>query len=455
MTVRMLVRYGLVLTSVWAASLSGCAESKFKGTSGAVHPTLTKDFTQASYPKAQTSAAQGFSGDPQTEKFEQGEWGALDLLIVIDNSNSMKEEQSNLATKLEPLLSKVSNADWQVAVVTTDVADNCQRALIKKSDADATTKFSDAINAGILGSPKERSVLRAIDGLKCATTLLGPTWVRANSTLVTLIVSDEDNCSDGKDCTGKESDGSLLVDYLSSIRKLGEDAKVYGIFWQPGTVCATGFHEANILDSVVKQTGGKSGSICDADYSTTLTAISEDVRQILKYEFDLGHAPDQGTLKITVDGKAWDKYLLDASKVKFTEAPPFGSKVEVGYSFGKAGDLRSDFPLDKQPVDGSFAVTVDGNPVDASTYNWDKATKRLKFTAAPPEKSAIVVDYKEQTTLGNVFDLGLGIEPSTIEVTVDAVDSEGASYDPATGKLTITPTPTEGVQIHVNYQEHH
>ena len=107
--------------------VSACNTTRFKGASGAgrLNPTVTKDFTQDDYPSVTTSHKQGRAGDPQSQNFEQGEWGMLDLLVVIDNSGSMTEEQANLSTKLQPLLSKIAKSNWQIAVVTTDPADGC------------------------------------------------------------------------------------------------------------------------------------------------------------------------------------------------------------------------------------------------------------------------------------------------------------------------------------------
>lgn len=450
----------LTLILAVLATTTACNESKFKGGGGAVHPTLTKEFTQDSYPVAQTSSVQGFSGNPEAQNFEQGEWGALDILIVIDNSGSMAEEQANLSSKLDPLLSKLTNADWQIAVVTSDPKDGCQRALIKKTDADAAQKFSEAINAGTLGNGKERQVLQAVNAIDC----FGRKWVRDGSTLVTLIVSDEDNCSTGLnagDCgTGAEADGSLLTDKLGAIRKIGQDAKVYGLIIRPtDSQCPTRDGQGNVLgnvgnvlDDIIKKTGGKSGAICDADYTTTLKAISEDVRQILKYEFDLAETPDQGTLKITVDGKDWTKFTLEGKHVKFTDVPPFGSKVEVAYKVGADGQVSSEVKLTDKAASGKMTVKVDGQVADPSTYTYDEASNAITFASEPAEKAKIEVSYQKQVKLANTFNLGLGVREDTIEVTVNGEDAEFA-YDRSTGMIEITPTPPAEAKIVVTYKE--
>ena len=54
-----------------------------------------------------------------------------------------------------------------------------------------------------------------------------------------------------------------------------------------------------------------------------------------------------GTLKITVDGQDWTKYTLDGKHVKFTDVPPFGSKIDVSFKVGADGQLSSVVKLDK------------------------------------------------------------------------------------------------------------
>jgi hypothetical protein len=65
-------------------------------------------------------------GDPQPIDGD-GCQAALDVLLIIDNSGSMGEEQALLASALiEPLLNPLdlSGVDWRLAVTTTDVGNN-------------------------------------------------------------------------------------------------------------------------------------------------------------------------------------------------------------------------------------------------------------------------------------------------------------------------------------------
>lgn len=149
------------------------------------------------------------------ENFSQGITNTkLDIMVVIDNSSSMAEEQENLSTKLNPLLEEVADSDWQIAVVTTDPTDTCLRTLIKKGDANYYSKFRRAVTAGTGGTHIERGLLQAVRGLKGCSS---GSWIRDDSALAILIVSDEDNCSvNGSKCA--EAIPSVNIPDISSRR---------------------------------------------------------------------------------------------------------------------------------------------------------------------------------------------------------------------------------------------
>jgi hypothetical protein len=449
----------LAAATMLPLTVLACNKSNFKGRSEIINPTITKEFTQDEYPVASSSYTQGHYGDPTDENFEQGEWGQLDILVVIDNSASMKEEQANLATKLGALLSHVERADWQIGIVTTDPTPYQSGVfrkkidMIKKSETNAADRFAALIQgAGTAGSGLERHFVQAVNALKGEYS--SAPWVRADSTVVVLFVSDEDNCAGDANniCTPAEQNESV-TDYLSSIRTLGKDAKAYGIFWEPSTTCTSAYAEATQLAAAVAATGGKPGSICDGDYTTTLKAISQDVAQILKYEFDLAHAPDDGTLEILVDGKNWDKFTLEGQKVKFSEPPPFGSKVEVSYRHGREGELAKSFPLEKAPVADSIYVEVGGAKIAPGTYRWDDTLKKVVFDDAPGERAEVKFTYKENVALNNVYDIGPDVDVRTLSVLVNDQAVKDFVYDAKTGRLTINPPPAELAKIKISFKQ--
>ncbi|RYZ49820.1 MAG: hypothetical protein EOP07_23905, partial [Proteobacteria bacterium] len=120
---------------------------------------------------------------------QKGVRGTADILIVVDNSDSMDAEQKNLSSKLTSLLSSLKDIDWQIGVVSTTVktenkVDKCEIDIIKSSDSDIESRFSKAVSKGTNGATNEQGIRQAVNGLKCPQK----PWVRADSTVAVLIL---------------------------------------------------------------------------------------------------------------------------------------------------------------------------------------------------------------------------------------------------------------------------
>ena len=348
---------------------------------------------------------QGTGEKPQEETFQQTAAGLLDVLVVVDNSGSMSQEQSNLAPRLTDLLSSVRDSNWQIGLISTDPSESKIRTLIKKSDANAEQAFKDSVNSfGVNGSGNERGILQAVNGLKSvAPGAESGAWLRPNSVVAVLIVSDEDNCSDGNDC--KNSDGTLkdfaksdyLVDHLKSIRVVGTSARSYGIFYVPGdTQCTTGFKQGFIYQELVNATSGKYGSICDASYSSTLSAISADIKTILKQQFELKNEPVANSVKVFVNGDETSKFSIAGRVVSFpdTALPPVGSAIKITYVVQASSAYFTRLTLTEKPVIDSLTVQVDAAMLAPTDFSYRADDKSITFKSVPPEGARVLVRYK-------------------------------------------------------------
>lgn len=67
----------------------------------------------------------GFTQLTQEDLFQQNRLNTVDVLLVVDNSCSMIEEQSKLATNFDSFIQYFDDADvdWQIGVITTDTND--------------------------------------------------------------------------------------------------------------------------------------------------------------------------------------------------------------------------------------------------------------------------------------------------------------------------------------------
>lgn len=78
----------------------------------------------------------GYTDAVWTDTFQQDAANAVDLLVVVDTSGSMREEQENLGRNFDALLARFAAADvdWQIGVATTDVEDERERGRLQGGD---------------------------------------------------------------------------------------------------------------------------------------------------------------------------------------------------------------------------------------------------------------------------------------------------------------------------------
>ena len=399
--------------------------------------------------------AQGSELQNMSEGFQQNDSpsGLLDILVVIDNSGSMAEEQANLSTKLSPLLSYVQDSDWRIAVVTTDPDDGCLRGLVNKGDGNTQQAFATAVTAGTSGTGIEQGIRQAVNSLSgnCSG---GQNWVRENSTIAVLLVSDEDNCSDGTKCNNQAwSSADYLIDYLDSQRELGVNARVYGLLWHPSqdqTQCSTALRQSPIYAEAIDATGGAWGSICESDYTNTLQSISLDISVILKNQFALQYAPLENTVEILVDGQAMTSgYSIKGNVIEFSEPPTAGAQVAINYSF-MVDPPKKSFKLFGNADPTSVEVYLDGS--QASRFDYDTASKTVSFNKAPAVREVKIV-YREASNLPTDFAVEAGLESDSLQVSVggQAVASDQFVYFADSGLIRFAEPPADGAEIKVAY----
>jgi hypothetical protein len=444
-------------------SLPSCKSSQFTGGSTrtpALPPVQLRDFSQDTREVRQVQVKQGSSGASNNQIHNVTAMGIVDIVVVVDNSGSMQEEQTNLSTRMAPLLSAIRDSDWKMVVVSTDANNEYFRGPISKSTFNYENTFSNYVmNAGVRGSGLERPILRAVDALRWRP-FLGGSWLRPNSTVAVVILTDEDNCHIDNDrgygCSGfSDASGDYLTNYLSNIRTVGTDARVYGIFWHPSQTqaqCGTALKQADIIANVVQRTGGTWGSICDADYSATLSKISNDVAKILKADFVLGSQPDQGTFRMTVNGQAWTDYQLSGRQVTFTRKPPVGAVIRVEYRSGAYGEVTNRFDLPEAPAGGVVTATIGGQPAGEVTY--DAATGKAVFAQRPPDGSTVLMSYKVDSPLKTVFEIAPNADTRFLKVSVNGnvVDRANYNYNSTTGAITFKVPPPESASIRVEWR---
>lgn len=421
-------------------------------------------FKQNERELATASYQQGYTGDAWSEEFAISDVGKLDLLVVIDNSGSMFDEQANLGSKLSSLTKFLVSTDWQMAVVTTD--NSCLRngRTIKKNDPDADKAFAEAINAGTEGSGDENGIFTAYRAFQGICDTGNSQWVRSDAALAVLFVSDEDShCGGGpneSDCMAGELPRDL-VNLMKSMRPM-ENLKAYGLTWSRDDrnsnnqrICqnnSNGESEGRRYRDVIDALGGIRRSICLEDYSEALESISKNVARQVKYEFQLRHPPELHTINVSIDGQASHDFEITGNMLKLKKVTGEQAKLAVSYLYGSQ-PMFDKIPLAELPADGTLSIKINGEEQDEHAVMIDTEKKILEFMHTPPEKSKVEVSYRKDQPLVSGFDLdGLPILGDISTVAINGQETHDYVYDRETGSLTFDTPPIDGALVDVTYR---
>jgi len=448
----------IILTVMAISLIAGCGadEVSFVGNSDGV-PLQTINLIQGEVGERYVQQA-----ETQREQFQQDlKEAKLDLLIVMDNSGSMQPQQGNMASRMEALLSSVSDADWQIAVTTTDTSDPCIIGTLRRGEPNLNSRFHDLMTQGTNGSPREMGIFTAERALRMPAGCNTAPWVRPDSVIAVLIVSDEDNCSLGlrlgNDCPGAPHQrADYLINYLSSVRTVGETARVYGLIWVPGTSCPSaaqsGGRTGNVYMTAIQATGGQAGSICDADYSNTLNSISKDMSVILNRQFKLAYNPDPRTVIITINDVQLSpsEFSIRDRTVALKNAPADGASIVIKYD-PLAADQQTSFAIRKGAEEDIF-VMINGRLLLQDEYVVDRVNHRVDLAYAVSAGATVLIFYGERSLIRKEFEIKKGINPNFIYVFInDEEAKDHYSYNPATGMLVFEKMPPEGSRIRINY----
>ncbi|WP_413557837.1 hypothetical protein [Bdellovibrio sp. HCB209] len=322
------------------AALSACAPQDMSFSQSTM-ASSTSDATDTVIP------SRGLS-----QNFDIKENANIDILFVVDNSPSMLEEQANMSSKINGFMNLVSGLNWQVALTTTDPRVNTldsskvnqpwgdgqfrpmlNQIFLKKgdvSDSAAQTALAEAIKVGANGSGDERpinNIYRAMERSENAG------FFRQNSNLVIVVISDEDECSNGQ-CPSsaadtKKSVPANLVSFVQS--KFGGEKvmMVDSIVKAPSDASCSTAAYAPTLTSLANITGGIVGSVCASDYTSILS--------------NAGNAAVSLTRSISLQCIPIDSD--NDGKIDFTLKSSSGAVISSGYSVsGKIVTFTSTLP---------------------------------------------------------------------------------------------------------------
>lgn len=217
----------------------------------------------------------------------------VDVLIVMDNSKSMTEEQQSMASRFSNFINKLNGLNWNLGIITTDARSGAELRdgnLIKfaggsdyflKSNMSASyinTAFSGTIQMGANGSGLEQGIAvtsRFIDHYSEANNPVR-NMIRDDAALSVILVTDSDESA-----SGSINNGDNLIAKIKT--KFGNAKRfIYNsiVIKSGDTACLPlGEVYGKKYEALSKATGGVIGSVCATDYSAQLQNIGEVTAQ--------------------------------------------------------------------------------------------------------------------------------------------------------------------------------
>jgi hypothetical protein len=261
------------------------------------------------------------------DEFVQGDgpWTRTDIMVYVDESGSMDDDQQNLADNFHLLVDALAglSMDWQLAVATDD--SGCHNgAIITDQTPDSSKLFLEDVH-GPSDKYTEAGLTIADNFLKAT----GPGecndgFLRDDSKTMLILVSDEPEQS--------RSSWDVMVD---SIKTSAPNASITSVVGDIPYGCVTasagtGYYEATI------NTGGAFLSICAPNWGDYFQTIAQIAATGKTDTFVLSSRPDVSTLVVTINGTAvttgWT-YYATANAVVFDEAhvPESNSRIVITY----------------------------------------------------------------------------------------------------------------------------
>lgn len=296
----------------------------------------------------------------------------VDILLVVDDSNSMYEDNLRLAQKLSSFVADLASSgmNWQMCVTTTDTGWYAGGSIYWYQNADADTRIAGSTPHIMNGAVSNQSQVfvetmkrigagwgdtsndeRGIQAMNLHLAKRSNGCYRSNAALAVILISDEDERSIGGDISQKfydeESQRFTLepsdlpqsyVDGVIAAFGAGKKFSVNSIIIKPGdSQCMAtqdsgsakghyGFRYAELS----QLTGGSVGSICDADYSQNLQYFKNAIQNSLSRtnlecepvgSINVTLSPPMGNVTTRRDGQA----------LVFEPAVPQGTSVTLRY----------------------------------------------------------------------------------------------------------------------------
>ncbi len=278
----------------------------------------------------------------QTDNFVQRA-GAIDVLLVLDNSTGTMGLQTALSNEMSFMMQALTFEGWdyQIGVTTTDLtATGAQGAfvgsprIVTPQLANPQTTMEQRVYVGVNGSENEQGLEAARLALSppLVTTGANAGFLRSQAALLILIMSNEDDHSP-----------MSVADYTSFIRSVKPGANspptALNIIASTATFCTRGdgttARYAGRYLGASGSVGGTVSHICGTSWNSALTTFPAVTPSDT---FQLSVQPDPATIEVRVDGSRVPNtryiYQSTPNSIRFQSGfvPPFGSRITITYT---------------------------------------------------------------------------------------------------------------------------
>jgi hypothetical protein len=275
--------------------------------------------------------------DVMTDLFVQTAKPKLDTLFVVDNSNSMSDEQEVLALGLPTLVEKASSAGQvvQMAVITTDaLADS--GVMVGSPPfvgGDQVEEFVNRLQVGLDGALMERgleSAWLALSGSNVEEGGPNEGFLRPDAELAIIVVSDEDDYS--------ADDPAQWVQRFQGLKKLwsGVGVTVHAVV-ATSDDCSDLATIGSRYISVTQAFGGQVVNICSPNFAEQF-GLQGNLAFSVKDRFYPTYPPLPASLQVRVGdalcttGWEWNPtakaVIFESNAACF---PQLGEKVKLDY----------------------------------------------------------------------------------------------------------------------------
>lgn len=355
----------------------------------------------------------GSNGTTRTETFTRSKHkGLLDLLLVIDDSGSMITVHGYLQDRLSNLLQHISNSNWKINIIDVDGRSICARTIVTKNNQSIYETTLADLKAKANSNPNTHE--RTLQKAKHALGISGncDTWLRPNSTLAVVIITDEDHqCtnSSAPDNRGDDNNsfrcGTQVGQFITAFRALRLNTGLYGIFEDQVTCADARANSYDYRECFLRDSTNAGSELClftnpcygrndsyklasanyltnpsrfdrlsyvrgsASDYETILKNISSGIKAKLQDQFTLTAEPDNKGIEVKVNNKKTNNYQINGKILSLTKKGNNNDTIKITYT-PKVGikPFIKTLSVESQADMSTLEVRVAGNKLNKPTH---------------------------------------------------------------------------------------